>query len=51
MPGFGGAPGSSWEVLQLSVVVSSHSKDDVRKEFDYIGQFERGKLLRFMRNA
>ena len=39
------------EVLDCSVIMSSHLEDDIRKEFDYIGQFEHGKFTSFYENA
>ena len=39
------------EVLDCSVIMSSHLEDDIRKEFDYIGQFEHGEFTSFYENA
>ena len=39
------------EVLDCSVIMSSHLEDDIRKEFDYVGQFEHGEFTSFYENA
>lgn len=39
------------EVLDCSVIMSSHLEDDIRKEFDYIGQFEHGEFTSFYENT
>ena len=39
------------EVLDCSVIMSSHLEDDIRKEFDYIGRFEHGEFTSFYENA
>ena len=39
------------QVLDCSVIMSSHLEDDIRKEFDYIGQFEHGEFTSFYENA
>ena len=39
------------EVLDCSVIMSSHLEDDIRKDFDYIGQFEHGEFTSFYENA
>lgn len=38
------------EVLDCSVIMSSHLEDDIQKEFDYIGRFEHGKFVSFYEN-
>ena len=35
------------EVLDCSVIMSSHLEDDIEKEFDYIGRFEHGEFVSF----
>lgn len=35
---------------QCSVIMSSHLEDDIRREFDYIGQFEQGTFVSFQEN-
>lgn len=39
------------EVLDCSVIMSSHLEDDIRKEFDYIGRFVHGEFTSFYENA
>lgn len=39
------------EVLDCSVIMSSHLEDDIQKEFDYIGRFEHGKFTSFYENS
>ncbi len=38
------------EVLDCSVIMSSHLEDDIRNEFDYIGRIEHGKFVSFSEN-
>ena len=38
------------EVLDCSVIMSSHLEDDIQKEFDYIGRLEHGKFVSFSEN-
>ena len=35
---------------RCSVIMSSHLEDDIRREFDYIGQFEQGIFVSFQEN-
>lgn len=35
------------EVMDCSVIMSSHLEDDIQKEFDYIGRLEHGKFISF----
>ena len=39
------------EVLDCSVIMSSHLEDDIEKEFDYIGRFVHGEFTSFYENA
>ena len=38
------------EVLDCSVIMSSHLEDDIQKEFDCIGRLEHGKFVSFSEN-
>lgn len=35
---------------EISVIMSSHLEDDIQKQFDYIGYFEKGRLMFFKEN-
>ena len=35
---------------EISVIMSSHLEDDIKKQFDYIGYFEKGKFVYFKEN-
>lgn len=38
------------EVMDCSVIMSSHLEDDIQKEFDYIGRIEHGEFVSFSEN-